>query len=333
MKQWILGKGTDISRLQQRETETPRPGFNEVAIRMRAASLNYRDLILAGNPKVQNRVPLSDGAGEVIEIGAGVSDWKVGDRVCPLFFRDWQGGRFKNHFHDAALGGSVDGVLSEVFVSPAHGLTRIPGHFSFEDAATLPCAGLTAWCALQRGHFTPGESVLLQGTGGVSIWGLQIVVAAGGTAILTSSSDEKLERTRVMGAKFGINYKTSPDWDKEIWKLTEKSGVDHILEVGGPQTLGKSLSSVADGGHIAQIGVLTGFDAPDVSLFPLVVKNATLSGIYVGDRESFENFTRFLEATQVRPVIDRSFAFDDVRAAYEYLQSGAHFGKVVISIP
>jgi len=332
MKQIFLSSGADFSRLQTREVPLPKPKFGEVAIRVRAASLNYRDLLTAQNPQIENRVPLSDGAGEIIEVGEGVADWKTGDRVCVNFFRDWVAGRFKNDFHEAALGGSVDGMLSEVVVFPAHALVKIPEHFTFEEAATLPCAGLTAWCGLRRGGFVAGDSVLLQGTGGVSIWGLQIVVASGGSALITSSSDEKLERARAMGASETINYKTSPNWEKEVWRLTGKRGVDHVLEVGGPQTLGKSLACVASGGHIAQIGVLTGFDAPDVSLFPLVSKNATLSGIYVGDVESFEAFVRFLEATKIRPVIDRTFPMEEAREAYEYMKSGAHFGKVVVSI-
>jgi NADPH:quinone reductase-like Zn-dependent oxidoreductase len=332
MKQWILSPGADFSRLQQREVETPQPRANEVAIRVRAASLNYRDLLTAQNPKIENRVPMSDGAGEIIEVGDHVSDWKIGDRVAVGFFRDWTSGRFEGKYHDAALGGSVDGMLCEIVVFPAHSLVRIPDSYSFEEAATMPCAGLTAWCALRRGGFVAGDSVLLQGTGGVSIWGLQIVVASGGRALITSSSDEKLQRTQTMGASETINYKTSPDWDKEVWRLTGKRGVDHVLEVGGPGTLGKSLASVASGGHIAQIGVLTGFGAPDVSLFPLVSKNATMSGIYVGDVESFKAFVRFLNATQIKPVVDRVFPFDQAGGAYDYMKSGAHFGKVVIAV-
>ncbi len=332
MKQFILSAGADFSRLQLREIEAPQPGAGEVAIRVRAASLNYRDLILATNPKIENRVPLSDGAGEIVALGEGVESWKIGDRVGVNFFRDWTGGRFQNRFHDAALGGSVDGMLSEIVTFPAHSLVKIPAHFSFEEGATLPCAGLTAWCGLQRGHFAPGDSVLLQGTGGVSVWGLQIALASGGSAIITSSSEEKLQKARELGAKYGINYQITPDWDEEVWKITAKRGVDHILEIGGPKTLEKSLKSVASGGHIAQIGVLTGFEAPQTSIFPLVSKNATLSGIYVGDVAGFEQFARFLEATQIRPVIDRTFAFGEARAAYEYMKSGAHFGKVVIAI-
>ena len=332
MKQITLTPGSDFARLQTRELETPQPKFGEVAIRVHAASLNYRDLLTAQNPQVENIVPLSDGAGEIIELGDGVTNWKIGDRVCVNFFRDWQSGRFVNAYHAGALGGAIDGMLSEIVVFPQHSLVKIPDDYSFEEAATLPCAGLTAWCGLRRGDFTAGDCVLLQGTGGVSIWGLQIAVASGASAIITSSSDDKLTRARAMGASEIINYKSTPDWDKEVWRLTNKRGVDHILEVGGPDTLGKSLASVASGGHIAQIGVLTGFDAPDVSLFPLVSKNATMSGIYVGDVASFEQFARFLNATKVKPVIDRVFGFDEVGAAYDYMKSGAHFGKVVVTV-
>jgi NADPH:quinone reductase-like Zn-dependent oxidoreductase len=333
MKQFQLRSGDDFSRLKIVEVETPTPKPGEVLVKIGAASLNYRDLITAKNPKTDTgRVPLSDGAGEVVAVGEGVTRWKNGDRVAPIFFRDWQGGRFSSAYHAGALGGSADGVLSEYHIAPAHGLVEIPTHYSYQEAATLPCAAVTAWVGLiERGQFIPGESVLLQGTGGVSIWGLQIAVASGGQAIITSSSDEKLARARDMGASHTINYKTQPDWEKEVWNLTAKNGVDHVLEVGGPQTLGKSLQSVASGGHIAQIGVLTGFDAPDVSIFPVTTKNATLSGIYVGSREHFERLVSFLNTTKIAPIIDRVFPFEESQAAYEYMESGAHFGKVVIS--
>jgi NADPH:quinone reductase-like Zn-dependent oxidoreductase len=331
MKQWILTQGADISRLQERDVEQPEPGHGEVAVRVRATSLNYRDLIIGENPQIENRVPLSDGAGQITAVGEGVTGWSAGDRVCVNFFRDWTAGRFRGAYHDAALGGSVDGMLSEFVVFPAHSLVRIPEHFSFEEAATLPCAGLTAWCGLQRGGFVPGDSVLLQGTGGVSIWGLQIAVASGGSVIITSSSDEKLERAKAMGASETINYKTTPDWDREVWRLTQKQGVDHILEVGGPETIGKSLASVSNGGSIAQIGVLTGFEAPTVSLFPIVGKNANINGIYVGDVESFNQYVRFLNVSKIKPVVDRVFAWSEAREAYTYMKSGAHFGKVVIT--
>lgn len=334
MKQWILGEGAGFSRLRLIEKDAPKPGFGEVAIKVKAASLNYRDLILADNAQIQNRVPLSDGAGKIVEIGAGVEDFQIGDAVCVNFFRDWIGGRFEAKYHDAALGGSVDGMLSEIVVFPAHSLVKKPLHFSFEEAATLPCAGLTAWNGLRRGGFVAGDSVLLQGTGGVSLWGLQIATWSGGTAILTSSSDEKLARVREFAFNVQtINYKTTPEWEKEVWNLTNQRGVHHILEVGGPKTLEKSLKSVANGGHIAQIGVLTGFEAPETSLFPLVSKNATLSGIYVGSVADFQDFVRFLDATKISPIVDRDFTFEDAIGAFEFLKSGAHFGKVVISLP
>ena len=338
MKQWQL-KSNDEARLQMTEVARPVVGAGQVLVRMRAASLNYRDLIIkSGQPPVDDgRVPLSDGAGEIVEVGPDIpghsgEDWQIGERVAGTFFRDWRAGRFDNRYHQAALGGSCDGVLSQWVLFPSHSLVRIPTGFSFLEAATLPCAGLTAWCALQRGNFQGGDSVLLLGTGGVSIWGLQIVKALGGCAIITSSSDEKLERARELGAHETINYRTMPDWEQEVWRLTSKRGVDHVLEVGGPDTLGKSLSCVATGGHIAQIGVLSGFGPPESSLFPLVSKNANMSGVYVGSRASFQQFMRFIESVQLRPIIDKSFAFADAPEAYDYLESGAHVGKVVIKI-
>lgn len=333
MKQWQLQDGEGFDRLKLVDVPQPEVGAGEVLVRIHAASLNYRDLLGAKNPRTTpGLIPLSDGAGEIVAVGDGVTGWALGDRVMPTFFRDWQGGRFDMRYHDGALGGSCDGVLSEFVVVPAHCLARIPEGYSYEEAATLPCAGLTAWCALQRGGFAAGDTVLLQGTGGVSIWGLQLVAAGGGTAIITSSSDAKLEHAKTLGAAHGINYRTTPDWEKEAWRLTEKRGMDHVLEVGGPGTLGKSLGCVAAGGHIAQIGVLTGFAPPDSSIFPLVSKNATMSGIYVGSRESLEELVRFLNGTAIRPVIDRAFPFEEAREAYDYMQSGAHFGKVVISL-
>lgn len=333
MRQWQLGSTKGFQNLQLVEKDSIQPGAGEVLVRMRAASLNYRDSIVASaEDRFQSgRVPLSDGAGEVIAIGPNVTFWQVGDRVAGTFFQTWQSGRFDMRYHQAALGGSVDGVLREEAIFPEHGLVRIPSHYSFEEAATLPCAGLTAWYALiERGQFRPGESVLLLGTGGVSVWGLQIAVACGGRTIITSSSDEKLNQARELGANATINYRTTPAWELEVFKLTSKRGVDHVLEVGGPGTLGKSLAAVAAGGHVAQIGVLTGFAAPDASLFPLTSKNATLSGIYVGHREAFNRFVAFLEQTKIRPTIDQVFPFTKAIEAYDYFQKASHFGKVVI---
>jgi NADPH:quinone reductase-like Zn-dependent oxidoreductase len=335
MKQWQLGRQPGWQHLELTEQPAPKPNAGEVLVQMKAASLNYRDTLVATMTErfQPGRVPLSDGAGEVIAVGEGVMRWKIGDHVAGTFFRDWISGRFDMKYHQCALGGSLDGVLREQMVFPEHGLVRVPQGYTFEQAATLPCAGLTAWYALVvRGEFQPGDTVLVLGTGGVSVWGLQIATAAGGRVIVTSSSDEKLAQAKALGAWETINYQTTPDWEKEVLHLTNKRGVDHVLEVGGPGTLGKSLASVAAGGHVAQIGVLTGFDPAPTSLFPLVSKNARMNGIYVGHREAFEQFVTFLETTKIKPVIDRVFAFDKAREAYAHMASGAHFGKVIVSI-
>jgi NADPH:quinone reductase-like Zn-dependent oxidoreductase len=337
MKQWQLSREPGIDNLQHVEVAESEPRAGEVLVRLRAASLNYRDLIIArgeaGLKDPAGRVPLSDGAGEIVAVGDGVTQWQIGDRVASTFFRDWQAGRFSMRYHDAALGGSVDGVLREYAVFPQHALVRLPAAMSFEAGATLPCAGLTAWSGLiTRGGFAPGDTVLLQGTGGVSIFGLQIALAAGGRVIITSSSDEKLQCARELGAHELINYQVTPQWDKEVWRLTGRLGVDHILEVGGPGTLERSLNAIAAGGQIAQIGVLTGFGASSASLFPIGARNARIEGIYVGARDGFEAFIRFLEINTIQPVIDRVFPFEETREAYRYMESGRHFGKVVIQI-
>ena len=307
----------------------------EVRVRITACSLNYRDLLMRQGQSASSAgggvVPLSDGAGVVEEIGAGVTRWQVGDRVTGTFFPDWETGRFAMRYHQAARGGSCDGVLASHVVGVEGSFVPTPDYLSDAEAACLPCAALTAWHALfERGKLGEGETVLALGTGGVSIFALQLAAAAGARVIVTSSSDEKLERARNLGAAELINYRETEDWDARAWELTEKQGVDHVIEVGGPGTLGRSMNAVGAGGHIALIGVLTGFDAPGDSLFPLVARNVDLHGIYVGSREMFERMNAFLETHQIHPVIDRSFAFDEAPSAYEYLASGDHFGKVVI---
>jgi len=301
-------------------------------------SLNYRDLITLDAQRPGNlpppMIPCSDGAGEVVAVGAGVSRFRVGDRVAGTFFRDWLSGPFDLAHHKTALGGSLHGVLCEFVSLPEHAFVPIPAHLSFDEAATLPCAAITAWQALfTRGGMRAGATVLALGTGGVSTFALQLAAAAGARVIVTSSSDEKLERARTLGAWATVNYKTTPDWDKEVWRLADKRGVDHVVEVGGPGTLGKSMNCVAAGGQIALIGVLTGFAPPDASLFPLTARNARLDGIYVGSRADFEALNVFLAEHEIHPVIDRTFPFDEARDAFAHLRSGAHFGKVVISIP
>ena len=337
MKAWEITEHGTPAGLHLAEVAPPQPTANEVLVRVRAVSLNYRDLTTLDAQRPGNLppplVPCSDGAGEVIGIGEGVTRFRVGDRVAGIFFRDWLSGPFELRQHKAALGGSVHGMLREFVTLTEHSLVPAPQHLSFEEAATLPCAAVTAWQALfTRGSLRAGETVLVLGTGGVSVFALQLATAAGARVIVTSSSDAKLEYARRLGAWATVNYRTTPEWDAEVWRLTEKRGVNHVVEVGGPGTLGKSMNSVAASGQIALIGVLTGFGAPDASLFPIVARNVRLDGIYVGSRADFEALNTFLAAHQIHPVIDCVFPFARAREAFAHLRSAAHFGKIVISI-
>ena len=340
MRQYRLESAGDGEPLQAKlvaDAEMPKPQAGQVLVRVKACSLNYRDLLMlagqSGSGGGGSVVPLSDGAGEVAAVGEGVTQFAVGDQVAGCFFSEWESGGFAMRYHKAALGGSTDGMLSEYLVLPESGVVAMPSHLNFEEAACLPCAAVTAWHALfVRGGLSEGEIVLALGTGGVSIFALQLATAAGARVIVTSSSNEKLEHAKSMGAWQTINYREHEDWDGEVWRLTEKHGADHVVEVGGPGTLGRSMKSVAAGGNIALIGVLTGKGASDDSLFPLVTKNADLNAIYVGSREMFSDLNRFMETHDIRPVIDRSFAFEEVPQAYGHLRSGAHFGKVVVRV-
>jgi NADPH:quinone reductase-like Zn-dependent oxidoreductase len=337
MKAWVIAAHGGTDGLALVEQPTPEPAAGEVLVRVRAVSLNYRDLIALEAQRPGNLppplVPCSDGAGEIVAIGAGVTRWKIGDRVAGIFFRDWIDGPFNVKYHGAAGGGTIHGWLREYVAYPADGLVAMPAGLSFEEAATLPCAAVTAWQALfTRGTLRADTTVLVLGTGGVSVFALQLAHTAGARVIVTSSSDEKLTRARELGAWATVNYRATPDWDKEVWKLTEKCGVDHVVEVGGPGTLGKSLNSISAGGQIALIGVLTGFGAPDASLFPLVARNARLDGIYVGSRADFEALNTFLTTHHIHPIIDRTFAFDQAPDAFIYMKSAGHFGKIVISL-
>jgi NADPH:quinone reductase-like Zn-dependent oxidoreductase len=307
-----------------------------VLIRVRAVALNYRDIIawknLAGR-QVDGRVPTSDGAGEIVACGANVRQWKVGDRVAGCFFQTWQTEPFEMRHHKNDLGGTFNGMLQEFICLPESGIVRIPSHLDFEQAATLPCAALTAWYSLVcRGNLKSGQKVLCLGTGGVSIFALQIARAMGCEVIITSSDTDKLQRAKQLGAKHTINYRELPQWSGEVMRHTDEKGVDHVVEVGGPGTLEQSMKSVAAGGHIALIGVLTGFGAPATSLFPLLARNIRLNGIYVGPRDQFLQMNAFMEREQLVPVIDRVFEMPDAPDAFEYLSSGKHFGKVVVRI-
>ncbi|CAN5545187.1 NAD(P)-dependent alcohol dehydrogenase [soil metagenome] len=317
------------SELRIEEGAEPLPGVGEVAVRVRAASLNYRDLANLRNGFGKPTIPLSDGAGEVSALGEGVTRWKVGDRVVANFFPTWLDGSFRKRYHDEALGGSWDGMLAETVVLPQDSLLPLPVGTSFEEAATLPCAALTAWQALfERGHLQPGETVLLLGTGGVSIFALQFAKAAGARVIITSGSDEKLERAKGLGADETINYRAHPDWHKEVLKLTGGEGVDHVVEVGGVGTFERSIKSARFAGQVHLIGVLTGLQA-DLQIFPITHRLLDVHGIYVGSVAMFRRMNAALEGNGIRPVIDRTFDFEEVPAAYEAMKAAGHFGKIV----
>jgi len=334
MRLYRIRKHEGVFRLNLEHQSPLPPGPGQIAVRVGAVSLNYRDLLVlrgkyGGDP--EGLVPVSDAAGEIIAIGEGVTRFKVGDRVASCFFQNWEDGPASAEAGKSALGGAIHGVLAEEILLSEEGAIPVPAHLSDAEAATLPCAGVTAWNGLfTRGKLHPGQTVLLLGTGGVSIFGLQFAVAAGAHVIVTSSSDEKLVRAKELGAAGLLNYRTHPEWDEEVLRLTQNRGVDQVLEVGGVGTLARSLDSLNYNGHIALIGVLTGIGGPGVNPFPLAMKNGTLSGIYVGSRKNFETMNTFIIRHRIHPVIDRVFPFDEAPEAYRYLESAAHFGKVVI---
>ena len=323
-----------IEELALVERDEPKAAAGEVVVKFHAASLNYRDLMFVKgtyNPRAKlPAVPFSDGAGEVVATGEGVTRWKMGDRVCPIFVQSWLEGAPSTQKNRSSLGaGDLDGVLREQGAFSEEGLVKIPDHLSFEEAATLPCAAVTAWNALvSSGRLKAGETVLALGTGGVSIFALQIAKMHGARVFITSSSDEKLERARELGADETINYKKSPDWDKEVMGRTKKTGVDHVIEVGGSGTLSRSLNSVRVGGQVDLIGVLA--SGGDFNPLSVLMKGVRLQGIFVGSRRMFEDMNRAIESNRMRPVIDRTFAFEQVREALKYMESGSHFGKIVI---
>jgi len=305
---------------------------------MRAASLNYRDLLVAsgaytrGGPPKRPLVPLSDGAGEITEVGEGVTRLRSGDRVAGAFFQKWVDGPFDAGKGASALGGAIDGVLAEEVVLEADAAVRFPDHLSFEEAATLPCAAVTAWVGLVVfGHLGPGETVLALGTGGVSIFALQLAKALGARVILTSSHDEKLARGRTLGADDVINYQRTPEWDAAARALTGGRGVDHVLEVVGAATVARSLAAVRDGGHLSVVGLLCG-ERADPDAAARNGRGVRVDSVYVGSVRHFEQMNEVIARAKLRPVVDRVFAFERAREAYEHLRSGAHFGKVVIAL-
>lgn len=338
MRAWEL-RGDGIETLTLAERDPPRPGPGQVRVRMRAASLNYRDLLVAsgkygrGGPAKRPLVPLSDGAGEVVALGPGVTELMVGDRVMGSFFRRWIDGPFTPELAASAMGGgSTDGVLAEEVVLDADAAIRFPAHLSFEEAATLPCAGVTAWVGLfVLGRLMPDEWVLALGTGGVSIFALQFAKAAGAKVVLTSSDDAKLARGKALGADVTVNYRQTAAWDEAARAATGGRGVDHVLEVGGAATLARSLRATRDGGHVTLTGLLGG-ERGDAAEAARLAPRVRVDSVFVGSARHLGALADDVARERLRPVIDRVFPFEQAREAYAHLRSGAHFGKVVIAV-
>ena len=334
MKVFEIRDGFGLDQLTVGERPQPTPGHGEVLLRMKAASLNYRDLLMVNghyNPRQPlPLIPCSDGVGEVVAAGEGVSRVAVGDRVATLFCQKWRSGVPDKVKLGGTLGGPYDGSLAEFMVLSEHGVVKVPQHLSNAEAATLPCAALTAWSALvTQGEVGAGDTVLVQGTGGVSLFALQFARALGARVIVTSSSDAKLEAARKLGSWQEINYVETPSWGKAVKEMTEGIGVNHIVEVGGAGTLQQSLQAIRVGGQISLIGVLSG-TSTDLNILPILMQNVRIQGILVGSREGFEMMNRCITQHEIRPVVDRIFPFNESREAFVYMSGARHMGKICI---
>lgn len=326
-----------IENLNKTERPDPKPGAGEVLIKVKAVSVNFRDILMVRghyNPRQPlPLIPFSDGCGEVVEVGDGVTLVAAGDRVCNTFFQEWPDGTPSSELVSrSSMGSPLDGMLTEYIVLNENGVVKLPDHLSFEEGATLPCAAVTAWsCLFRHGDVKPGDKVLALGTGGVSIFTLQLAKMAGAEVIITSSSDEKLERAKALGASHGINYTDNEKWFKDVRAATGGTGVDHVVEVGGVGTFENSLKSTRMGGHVSMVGILSGAKAP-INLTLILMNDIRVQGVFVGPRKCFEDLNEALTHHQIKPIVDKTFAFDDAREAIEYVGGGNHFGKVVITV-
>jgi NADPH:quinone reductase-like Zn-dependent oxidoreductase len=333
MKVYEIKNGFGLECLTLSQRPEPQPGPGEVLLKIKAVSLNYRDLMVVKgiyNPKMNlPRIPCSDAVGEIVALGPGSSRFKLRQRVAGLFMPGWLEGELTDAKAKTSLGGGVDGLLAEYAVLSEQAVVAVPEHLSDEEAASLPCAAVTAWNGLYAcGRVQAGESVLVQGTGGVSLFALQFAKMAGARVIATSSSEEKLAKVKALGASEGINYRTTPEWGEQVRQLTGGRGVDHVVEVGGAGTLAQSLKAVRTAGHVALIGVLSGYG--QFNPLPILMKGIRVSGIYVGSREMFEAMNRAIALHGLRPIVDRVFGFEEAAEAFRHMESAAHFGKIVI---
>ncbi|HVJ08165.1 MAG TPA: NAD(P)-dependent alcohol dehydrogenase [Acidisarcina sp.] len=335
MKAWRIGT-FGVEQLEQVEIAMPVPGPRDVLVRIHAVSLNFRDLLMVKglyNPKMAlPRIPCSDGAGEIVEVGSEVQGWKVGDRVAGIFMQNWLDGNLTAAKSRGALGGDIDGMLAEYVALPAEGVVAVPAHLTYGEAATLPCAAVTAWNAVNRAHqVRAGETVVIQGTGGVSLFALQFARLLGARVIGTSSSDEKLARARKLDLDAGLNYRKQSDWASWVLEQTGGEGADLIVEVGGAGTLQQSLKAVRFAGTIAQIGILTG-NEEKLPIGPMLHKQIRIQAISVGSRQDFLDMNRAISHSKLKPAIGNVFSFNSIKEALATMEGGSHFGKIVIRI-
>lgn len=332
MKIVAINKPGGLENLKIVEKEDPTPKSNEILVRWHATSLNYHDYLVAigAIPVEEGRIPMSDGAGEVIAVGDAVTQWKAGDKVMSLFFPNWLEGKPTLQKTRFISGETVDGYLAELNTINENSVTKIPDGYTFAEAATLPCAALTAWRGLMvEGGIKAGDSVLIEGTGGMSIFALQLAKMAGARIFATTSSDEKAERLKTMGVEAVVNYKEDERWGKTIAKLSG-GGVDHVLDVGGGSTMKQSIEAAAIGGHITSIGILGNGRKGEITFPKLFFKHLRMTGIAVGSRNMQNDMVNAINISKMKPIVDKSFGFDELANAFQYQASGGHFGKIVL---